>query len=503
MLTRGVGLLMRACSWKRGVFCLGLVFVLGGVSPAQAGPVEALQAELREILDAPELAKAVTGIHVRRLRDDRTLFAQNARKLFNPASNMKLLTTAAALRYLGPNYHFRTRVYHDGDFKNGRIDGDLYVVGGGDPLLTTENLFGMVNDLAMRGLREVRGDIVVDESFFDGVIEGPGWEQETSDFAYAAPIAALSVNFNSVELRVRPGESRRRPVRWEIWPPVSSVTVENNAKTRGAHSRSRLWVGTSKTEDNGVVISLRGSMHLGESHRVYRRRIHDPARFAGEAFKAVMQMRGIRVRGKLRVGVLPKSKVEHLSTHVSKPLAELVSTLNKYSNNFMAEMILKTTAAEIEGKPGTWQKGSQILTQLLSDVGVPEKSYVVKNGSGLNDVNRITPEQITFLLSRMYRQVELGPEFVSSLAVAGVSGTINERFENTPASHRLRAKTGTLSGVSALSGYVSDQSNEVIAFSIMMNDYPGRARSMWQVQERIGVALARFGAAPHVASTEP
>lgn len=462
-----------------------------------------LKRELSQILDAPELSKALTGVHVRRLSDNAVLFEQNSGRLFNPASNMKLLTTAAALTYLGPNYHFRTRVYYDGELKGGELKGDLYIVGGGDPLLTTENMFGLVNQLAMHGLRSVRGDLYVDASFFDGVGEGPGWEQEHADHAYAAPVGALSVNFNTFELRVLPGGRVGAPLRYEVWPPTSSVMVEMKARTRGAYTRSFIRTGTSREEDNRVQVTVRGAMAKNlTSGRVIRRRIHDPARYAGEAFKSLLRLRGIRVRGKLRQGKLPRRKATLLVTHYSKPLAEVVSTLNKYSNNFMAEMILKTVAAEVEGAPGTWKKGTKVLSSLLVELGVPANSFVLGNGSGLNDVNRVTPEQITFLLAKMYQRFELRPEFVASLAVAGESGTINGRFENTAANSRLRAKTGSLSGVSALSGYVVTRDNEVLAFSVMMNDYPGRARSMWRVQDRIGVALARFGD-PTAVATAP
>jgi D-alanyl-D-alanine carboxypeptidase/D-alanyl-D-alanine-endopeptidase (penicillin-binding protein 4) len=150
--------------------------------------------------------------------------------------------------------------------------------------------------------------------------------------------------------------------------------------------------------------------------------------------------------------------------------------------------------------PGSWEKGNETIRKFLVEIGVPNGSFVLGNGSGLNDVNRVTPAQITSLLHAMHQRFEVQPEFVASLAVAGSSGTIIGRFENSPAISRLRAKTGSLNGVSALSGYVVTQNDRVLAFSVMMNDYAGRARTMWRIQDRIGIALARYRATQVVAS---
>ena len=151
--------------------------------------------------------------------------------------------------------------------------------------------------------------------------------------------------------------------------------------------------------------------------------------------------------------------------------------------------------------PGTWEKGNKAIGEFLTSIGIPAGTFVLGNGSGLNDVNRVTPAQITLLLKNMYDRFEVRPEFVSSLAVAGNSGTIVGRFENSPADSRLRAKTGSLTGVSALSGYVVTKNDEILAFSVMMNDYPGRARTMWRIQDRIGIALARYRGTDVVASS--
>jgi D-alanyl-D-alanine carboxypeptidase/D-alanyl-D-alanine-endopeptidase (penicillin-binding protein 4) len=486
---------------KTGVLA---IVVLGWAPSASAepDPSEAkLTQELQDILRSPDLGDAFAGVHVRNLTDGRVLFDKNGSKLFNPASNMKILTTAAALHYLGPSYRFRTLCRRDPELKRGVLEGNLYIKGLGDPLLTTENMFGFINEIAMRGITQVKGNVIIDPSFFDNVLEGPGWDQEHGDHAYAAPIGAFSVNFNTFTVRILPGDKVGDEAKVEVWPPVPSVEVVQNTTTRGSGSRTRLWFGTSDLPDGTVRVTVRGSISQSDiDGKVVRAPVNDPARFAAETIVHLLKLRGIEVKGKAKIGDMPIRGTIPVAAHWSVPLAEIISTLNKYSNNFMAEQILKTLGAELYDAPGSWDKGNRAVRDFLLELGIQDGTFVLGNGSGLNDVNRVTPAQLTWVLQNMYERHEVRPEFVASLAVAGNSGTITSRFENSPAVQRLRAKTGSLTGVSALSGYVVTMNDQVLAFSVMMNDYQGRARTMWRIQDRIGIALARFRSSEVVAN---
>lgn len=447
---------------------------------------------LEEIVKTAELGDAEIGVHVRSLPDGRTLFSKGSTKLFNPASNVKLVTTAAALWYLGAAYKFKTIAYRDPKMHGTTVDGSLYVKGFGDPTLTDEQVFGFVNEVALHGITEVTGDLVLDESFFDSVYEGPGWEQEHGDRSYAPSMGALAVNFGTFTVRVLPGTSIGSEAQVLVWPDIPSIEISSSASTGGDDARSRIMIGTSKGEGTKALVSVRGAVGIDdpEGVTVYRRAYH-PTLYAGEHIRKMLEMRGVKIKGKTKIGTVAKNAVT-VAVHESWPLADVVSVLNKFSNNFIAEQILKTLGAEIGGQPGTWQKGCDVAGQFLADIGIPKGSYVLGNGSGLNDVNRFTPEQLTMILEAMYKRYEVQAEYVSSLAVAGASGTITSRFANAPAQLKLRAKTGSLTGVSALSGYVSTRDQKVLAFSIMLNGYSGRTRSMWKVQEAIGNALADF-----------
>lgn len=466
-----------------------------GPDPAE----EQLRQTLSEILRAPELGDAIVGVHVRSLNDGRTVFEKNSSKLFNPASNVKLITTAAALWYLGPSYKFKTEIYRDRSMRGGVVEGNLYVKGGGDPTLTESELFGLANEIALSGITEVKGNLVVDATFFDDVYEGPGWDQERSDKSYAPPIGGFSANYGTFTLKVVAGDGVGSPARVLVWPDVPSIEVESEVSTRGEETRPRLWVGTSKNADK-LKVTVRGVIGRGDPEgAIFYRRVQHPVIYAGETFKRILELRGIPVKGSVKLATVPRTNVTWVAIHSSRPLAEVISQLNKYSNNLIAEHILKTLAAERIGAPGSWEKGVAVLSDFLGEIGVAPGSYVLGNGSGLNDINRMTPEQITQLLNVMYKRFEVGSEYVSSLAVAGISGTITSRMAKGPAEHRLRAKTGSLQGVSALSGYVVTRDDNIFAFSVMMNDYPGRARAMWRVQDQIGNALAGFSHAGLIA----
>lgn len=474
--------------------CIGLS-LLGSRDSAMAetSPTSGIENKLQSILSSSILENVETGVHVRRLSDGKTLFAHNSEQLFNPASNMKLLTTAAALWYLGPAYRFQTTVRRDDKLVSQTVKGNLYIEAGGDPTLTTENLFGLVNQIALSGISKFDGNLVIDDTFFDQISEGPGWEQEVGDHAYNAPIGAFSINFNTFVAHIVPGERSGAPAQVLIWPPVNSIITEVNAKTRGQGSRTRLWFGTSRTPDDRVRLTVRGRIALDDRKgRSLRKRVHAPTQYAGETLKHLLGLRGVKITGRVRRGTIQDKKTVIVARRLSRPLGDIVSTLNKYSNNFMAEQILKTLAAEIAGPPGTWTNGKNVLENFLAEIGITSGRFVLGNGSGLNDVNRLKPSQITHILQVMHSRFELAPEYVASLAVAGESGTISSRFDDSPAASRIRAKTGTLTGVSALSGYVATRGNELLAFSVIMNNYKGRARAMWNIQEQIGVALSQL-----------
>jgi D-alanyl-D-alanine carboxypeptidase/D-alanyl-D-alanine-endopeptidase (penicillin-binding protein 4) len=451
---------------------------------------EALRKAVDSLLAEAPLASAHVGVEVQSLEDGQVVYAKNAEDLLNPASNTKLITSAAALLRLGPEYRFSTDYLADKPVQRGRV-GTLYVKGRGDPSVTTERLDGLVADLWHRGVRTV-GDIVLDDTFFDREQFGPGWEQETSDKAWAAGVGALSLNHNAVAIYITPANAGQR-ARVEVDPDARDYfVIDPRVITVRANGRRKLRP-RAVIEGERTRILVEGRIPKGAEPVVMFRRVGDPTFYYGQTLKLLLKQRGIRVSGRVRRGEVPAGAVL-LQTYESPELAEVVRNMNKVSSNFIAEMLVKTLGAELKGSPGTWPKGLEVAEDLLAELGLPRGTYVLHNGSGLNDTNRFSSRQMTTLLQAVWKRFPVASEFVGSLGIAARDGTMRLRMEGTDAAGRLRAKTGTLERVTALSGYVQSLGGERFAFSVLVNDWSGKTSPVVSSIDRLGVMLAAVGA---------
>ncbi len=479
-----------------------------GTAAAARKPAPAtdpLPAAVGEILRSTALGKARVGVAVADLDDGKLVYAYNPDELLNPASNMKVLTTVAALGILGPHHRFATDVLFEAELDKGVLDGNLYLKGRGDPSLTTERLYALVRELKHRGLKEVKGDLVIDDTFFDAEHEGPGWEQDHSDSSYMAPSGAMSLNHNTVEVHVYPGESAGTPGRVELEPASDYLDLENRTDTAPKGALQRIKVASLDRGERQKIV-VHGRLPLDREGTVFWRRVSNPAMYTGHTLKRLLKEQGIRVR-RVRRGVTPW-KLKPVFSTMSEPLAVLVYRLNKSSQNHMTEQLLKTLGAEVQGQPGTWEKGVAVVEGFLEEkVGIPRGSYVMRNGSGLNDVNRLSVRQLVKVLRYAQRQELVAPEFLASLPIAGVDGTTRTRMSGTDAEGRLRAKTGTLQNVTALSGFVSSVGGRRYVFSIVVNDFPGRLSGVLPAVDAIASAVASAGSDERtraaVASAQP
>jgi serine-type D-Ala-D-Ala carboxypeptidase/endopeptidase (penicillin-binding protein 4) len=465
------------------LFSLGM----GGAAAAPPAGREGLRHVLSELAVRGPLAGARVGICVVSLTDGSVVFSKNADELLNPASNVKLVTGAAALARLGSDYRFETEFLLDGGLSERPR---LHVRGKGDPTWTTERLYQLVGELKHLGLRDV-SDIVLDDSYFDAERLAPGFEQETTDRPYTAPTGALSLNSNTVGIYVRSVGAGARPA-VELEPPSDFFTVANLAL--GTSSRARRASVSSGADGDKQRIVVRGTVPASGEFAVWKR-IDSPPLYFGQTLKALLEQRGLHVRGKVRLGPVPAgAKSFYLAQSDSLDL--VLKRMNKTSSNFFAEQLMKTLGAEFKGAPGTTAKGVAVTEEFLErEVGIPRGSYVLKNGSGINDTNRFTPAQLVRLVKTMAERFALAPEYLSSVPIGGKDGTLKWRFEGSEAVGRLRAKTGTLENVSALSGVVQSAGGEPFAFSILVNDFPGRTGPVVQTIDAVGTALAAAGSA--------
>ncbi len=473
--------------------CGGPLQFRGGPS----GPERRLAEDIGRILDHPDLAPMTIGVKVMSPVTGRVLYSRHSDGLFHPASNTKLFTAMGVLQTMGPDYRYLTSVFADGDANAGSdtLHTSLYLLGRGDPMLESTHMDSLAGLVAgSYGARVIAGDIVVDDAYLDGVPYGEGWMWDDVQYSYSASLNALSVNGNSVKIGISPGAAVGAPVTVRVDPPTTSVTFEVEAVTAAAGDTSsaeplrieRDWPSRS----NRITITGRVPMDAGE--REFFRSVEAPGLYAGKLFRDRLQARGVRVTGPVRRGVTP-ARAREVATYRSPPVTEALARLLKDSHNLTAELLIKTMGRHETGEAGSSSDGLAALRKVLSDyIGLDPDTYRFADGSGLSWYNYVSPDQVAALLTAAYHDPAIAADFLEALPVAGVDGSLRNRMKDTAAMGNLRAKTGTLSGVSCLSGYVHTLDGEPLVFSIMINNFVGPASTARGAQDAIGVLLAGF-----------
>ena len=497
---------MRAFSTR---CALSLVLCLFLATQLQAAKRKPLPARVAAVLADPDLARAYWGIEIVSLTTGKVLYVQNGDKLFTPASNTKLFTTSAALALIGPDYKFRTSVETTGSLdKHGRLSGDLLLVGRGDPnlsgrelpydLRTQRNdhpikvLEDLADSLVQKGVKYVDGDLVADDSYFAFERYGEGWSQDDLVWGDGAPVSALAINDNVVFVNILPGDRPGDRAFVSVVPFADYYRVDNRIITTPAGTARRIFF---NREPGSTALTLWGEMPIDDQGANQALAIEDPAAFASELFRSLLEKRGITVYGRQRTrhtelaGLstfsvtataeargggdellhtsLPNQTMV-LASYESKPLIEDLRVVNKVSQNLHAEILLRLLARE-KGTAPTVGNGLEVLRGFLGKVGIPSDQYVFYDGSGLSRQNLVTPHAMVMLLTYAANQ-SWGKEFRDTLPLAGVDGSLADRLKGTIAQGRVYAKTGSLGGVKSLSGYATTNHGDQIAFSILSNN---------------------------------
>jgi D-alanyl-D-alanine carboxypeptidase/D-alanyl-D-alanine-endopeptidase (penicillin-binding protein 4) len=423
------------------------------------------------------------------LEEGTELFALNPDRPMVPASTQKLLTAAAALRVLGPAHELETVFLASAPLDgSGVLKGDLVVVGGGAPDLTASELWNAVRELRSGGLRAVEGSLVGDDSAHVPPGRPGDWPGAKNQNPYNASGGALGVNWNALRVDVRPGPSAGAPVRAELFPLRKVALLEVRAKTGG--SRPRIQVERRFTEGRNRII-VKGSLPVGAEPVSEYVALEDPTGSLLLALREILELEGIEVKVGIRRGPAPPQAVE-LYRHPSRPVAELVRSMLKYSNNQMAETLLRDTAALATGGPGSTEAGLAVLEDLLREWGVPAAGIVLADGSGHSRKNRLTPRALVELLRAAARDPLVGPELLAGLPIAGEDGTLHSR-PYPGGRGELRAKTGSLSGVHALAGHLLTADGRRAVFALLAEEggrcgYRPGAESL----DRAAAAIARI-----------
>ncbi len=459
-------------------------------SPPAAHSGAELSAQIRDLVAGAALGNKV-GLSVIDLSTHQVLASSNAAVPLNPASNMKLLTASTAMIELGPDFRMRTGLY--GRIQGDAVSGGLCLKGHADPTLTSADLVLFAQRLADEGVRQV-DELIVDGSYFDAQTLPPAFDEQPNEVApFRAAVAAVSVNGNAYTLRVRPGTT-------DGAAGIASVDASgyfeiDNGLTTRAKGPPNVIAAHRQREDK-LILTLRGTLPLGGSSLAYERRVESPLHYAGYAFIDALRALRIQVPKRVVVGPCP-SDAPLIGTKLSPPMSEILTRLGKDSDNFVAEMVLKTIGAERKRKPGRSADGVTVVVEVLKRLAVPTAGLSMVNGSGLFHGNAVTSAALVAILAKLYENPSLRDDFVAHLAVGGVDGTLAHRFRSLPAPRIVRAKTGTLDDVIALSGYVLGPSpSSAIAFSFLANSVTGKHAQARDLIDHVVEAIAAYLYAP-------
>ncbi len=462
-----------ARGWVCG-FGVAIVALAGG-APAAADSALAQpdrsgwKRALDRALSSDGLRGAKVSALVVRQSDGAVLYERTPDRMMIPASNAKVLTALAALDAFGPAHQFETQVLAKAPLDREGRAVEIHLVGGGDPAITNEDWWRMAAELRDAGLTAVDGDVVVDDGLFDTVRWHPT-VQGVSSRAYHAPVGALNANYGSFAVTVTPGVAAGHPVRVTVNPPLSYLKLSNQSKTLAAGKRRTLVVDRAEGEGRERV-SIRGGLRLGDEPKTYYRSVLHPDLYAGHVLRMQLEAVGIAVAGNVRRGRAPESAVE-IHRFAGRSLGEIVRLFMKFSNNGIAEALVKNLGVLASGGVGTWQDGMPELRRRLVAQGVPAEAFSLVDGSGLSYEDRVAPRALVAALRAGVDSFRFAPEFMASLPIAARDGTLEERAVG--AQDRVRAKTGLLNRVTGLSGYAAireepDAKRELVVFSVLAN----------------------------------
>ena len=474
-----------------GTLLLVLGFLLGGCASVSS---TSTPATLDRLLADPALNGATVSLMVRDARSGSTLYQHNPRTRLIPASNLKLLTTAAAMDVLGPQYRFSTQLLSNGTRQGERLSGNLYLRGLGDPTTQFADYQALAARLASQGVRQVQGDLVFDDTWFDAERLGVDWAQDDESTYYAAQISALTVSPNSdfdagtLLVTAQAPVMIGQPVNVAVSPATDYVHLNNRAVSGPANNYAI-------TRQHGTnLLQLTGTLAPGTRSRQWVS-VWEPTQLVANLFEQALAQQGISVLGRRIIGAATPATATVVAEHQSAPLQELITPLLKLSNNNMSEALLKAMGRQT-ANAGTAEAGVAAVAGFMRRQGLDPATLSQVDGSGLSRRNLVSSQNLTDLLLATARQPWF-EAWYNALPIAGNSdrmtgGSLRYRLRGTAAENNLHAKTGSMAGVSSLSGYLTDGEGRRLVFSMISNNYVSDAAPIRALENRLALALAQW-----------
>ena len=466
------------------------------ILPAQAAEDPGLVTKLNSVLSDSRTRRAKTGAVVLDAKTGELLYSRYGKRSVMPASNTKIVTAVAAMHTLTPTYRFKTSVIRRAEVAGGTLNGRLYLKGYGDPTTRQADFARLAKQVKTAGITHVDGSLIVDSSYFDHQRYNPGWKTSYASDYYAAPISALTVAPNSdydsgtMYVKYAPRRSGQK-AKITTYPAAAAKYVKiNNLTTTSSRGSSTTFSAHRAYGSNKITV--RGRVPVGRSTGRWLITVDKPELYAGAVFRAELAKRKIKVDGPTKIMTTPADQRTVVGSDTSMQLSDLLVPFMKLSNNMHAEALTKAMS-RADGGSGTWKSGLAVTTSYLRSLGVPMSGVTLTDGSGLTRRNKLTPRALATTLQKVKKE-DWWPQFYASLPVAGnhqrmVGGTLRHRMDNDSfARNNARGKTGSLTGVTALSGYVTGRDGRTYVYSLISN-YSGSTPR--PVEDRFVIALAR------------
>jgi len=430
-----------------------------------------LQAEVDKLINHSN-PNVNLGIVVADLTSGTTLYQRNADRLYIPASNMKLFSEAAALMVLGPDYRFKNQLSTNAvQLQQGILQGNLYIHLNGDPSFSRDDLKMLISSLREWNINTLQGNVLIDSNLAQVAAYPPGWLTADMSYTYGAPIAPLMLDSNRLMVTVNPGIREGDPAIVEVDDNGGAIVLNNQAKTKS--DAKACGVGFTLDTDNNLTV--RGCVGVGQWAVQQRMAIKNPLKYATGMIKRELAKAGIQFHGQVQLGHAPAGAML-IETHYSRPVSQLMADTLKPSDNLYADSMYLHAAAKIFGSPLNWPEAQPVVKNFLQQqTGINFKNAIFTDGSGLSRYNLVTPEQTISLLQFLYQRFPLSYEYIAALPISGRDGTLQKRFKTPTQQGFVRAKTGTMTGMNSLSGYLYTANGHTLAFAMFINKLPGKA----------------------------
>ena len=481
-----------------------IIQALSVLSQTKSVSVQKFQKETDQLINQKFIENAYWGIEVQSLKNGEILYSHHSKKNMIPASNLKIFTTVFALDKLGPDFQYTTQVYLHGRYENdSTFLGDVIIRGMGDPTISgrffenkvTKVLDGWTDSLIAKKIKIIHGRVIGDDNFFGDEALGKHWEWDEESYWYSAQVSGLSFNDNCVNWYVSPTQTGQK-AKIQLAPGTNYITIQNDITTVANSSESEEIEFTRERSSNFVRAT--GKIAVNSDVQVGYVTVENPTLYTATVMKELLQRRGIEVDSESADIDNLKSYAYHdsdstvtrIATYQSPKLEDILKIVNKRSQNFFAEQLLRTVAAIIDSD-GTAATALKSEKEFLKSIGINTDKMYIMDGSGYSRTNLVTPESIVAVL-KFIRQHKYWNVFYESLPKAGVERTLNHRMQNTPAEGNVRAKTGTIDNVSTISGFVRTADGEELVFSIMCNNFNVDNLEVQRIQDSILVKLASF-----------